>query len=223
MRLQTLTCREGHQWKRPTKRGRPPTTCPQHRIKRDSIKVGRRAQGRYPIEEWVRRMNESDSLTYEQIGEEVGISRERVRQLLNSVAPWHPWEALRNERRALRKEVDQFRGPCKVCGELITARGRTSYCCEEHYEISNALRFVTSDETYATHRRAVARWHAEHDDDPVTKRYAERVLAGEYEATQRYTFGRGATFEAVCEAIDNDWPILSEIDPRIIKDVRSKR
>lgn len=238
--VEILTCREcGGKWARHLVRGRKPHTCgpcragspsPRRYRRRREPAPRRTALDVYPVEEWVQRRCEGESLV--SIGEEYGLSRERVRQLTERLAPHKPWDAYAMERRGLKADASRYGPPCKVCGDLIDrateeGRNRTSYCSAEHFQIMMSVRWLTSPERYEAHRLHAARTTLSNPTADLSDEYRETlkaIVAGSPPPPARRFVVRGsAVWDAIEQALDGGWPLLDALDEDAVAYVRAHR
>lgn len=144
-----------------------------------------------------RRYIESD-LTYQDIGDEYGVSRERIRQIIAEVAP-NAFDQKRQhaEAEAKAKEAAEFIEACldamlygricAVCGSWVLRKRAEVTCSEECSDAWAVLRTLPEIDG-GEHRKAVARAILRHpdqyDDDQIE--HAIQVLEGKPPVRRRY-------------------------------------
>jgi hypothetical protein len=168
-----------------------------------------------------------DGWTLEQIGDEMGLTRERVRQICTRAPRW--LASLAAQRKAARERLRAFAATvnpryCPVCGKsFIPSGAHKRYCSHEHYQMMIALRRVYDPDFAAAHHKMVARWMLRNaDNDSLTDdqlRYARRVVADEAPplgVKGRWYHPGSKVHGLLRECWDNDWPIVERFHPDII-------
>lgn len=180
-----------------------------------------------------------EDVTLEVAGARFGLTRERVRQILEDEDPvaYHLLQDVRKRRTAsrarletldakLRHELALADVDCPTCGTRHAAvrsgNGNRRFCrprCQEIY--NQTLRYHREGEA-DKHLRSISAWvsrNAEKWSDGGRRdyqvRYANRVLAGETapigEVHGRWFVAGSAVEAAALEAWAGDWPILGEL------------
>ena len=155
------------------------------------------------------------------IGHEFGITRERVRQLLNLVDPDHTQKAVLYRQRLRKRQasavMDQqlierirVKKRCRVCLAYVL-RGKNVTCSSMCAELwtSAAVRFAIDDEAYAAHRINRAKTVLKNKDNygyqtrKSLLRHARRVVSGENtEPNRRYLVKNSLTSYLVEEIVE---------------------
>lgn len=170
--------------------------------------------------------------TLEAIGDEAGITRERVRQVTEKVEPSRPWDAATRVARSERDEVATVAeaalasvqaaatDPCPTCGGTVAHGGNRRFCtpdCRERFDI---LRYHIDEERRAAHRVLMARWTLDHPErnNDLQIRYAERVMEGTavHDDNRRWLIEGSAPFKVAVEAVVNGWP-LADLLPGAVR------
>jgi ERCC4-type nuclease/endogenous inhibitor of DNA gyrase (YacG/DUF329 family)/coenzyme F420-reducing hydrogenase delta subunit len=160
--------------------------------------------------------------TLQEIAEEAGISRERVRQLLKMLEPSAPWDAVARVERAERAEVEAVAAaaekqahletsePCPTCGGTVPQPGRR-FCSSDCRERWDVLRWHIEEKRRASHRWYAARWTVDNPDavEDFQLRHALRVLEGTAGSNEerRWLIEGSQPFKVAVEAVVNRWPL----------------
>lgn len=224
-RFLTLTCGEcGREFQRNPGPGRPPSRCPECRARPRSP---RPAPDRSHWVDAAARWSAGE--TYEQVGADYGVQRERVRQWVTGVlgkegvarikAEHHAAVVSRNvEQRAARLATKPVMA-CVVCGVEYRALRESQDVeswyrfCPEHRGrniVSNVGRLI-SPVRYEGHRRAVRRLGGYNSPAKYEGRWAVRVARG----TNRHLVQGSAIYNLVLEARRKDWPLWDAIPPEV--------
>lgn len=178
--------------------------------------LGAVAQARWFVSERLR------GRTLQELGEQVGLSRERVRQLTEQVDPSKPWEAVeRVEQRegtevaevaeAALAAIHQRREPaCPVCGSTVFGVTRR-FCSDDCRNKYNLLRYHIDPERRKLSKLRTSRWILENAEDlpEYQIRHAKRVVAGDaiIDGGRRWLVKGSETFKAAVEIVVNQWPL----------------
>ena len=166
--------------------------------------------------------------TLEAIGAEAGLSRERVRQITEKLAPEKPWvtakqRAVKLVEKARLTTAAEGRRYCATCGSWlpVSSGSHRRYCdatCRSYWD---SLRYHIDDQRRAQTKRKTARWVLENPEGKSVEaiRYARRVIEGtavENECRRRLVEGSSA-WNVATRAVLNNWPI-AKLLPRPIQD-----
>lgn len=170
--------------------------------------------------------------TLQEIADQVGLTRERVRQITNMVEPSKPWEAVDRVERLEREEVaaiaaaalEEVRSaqadPCPVCGGAVDGISRRRYCSTDCRHRYNVLRYHVEPDRRKMQRFRTSRWVVDHADEvpDFQLRHAKRVLAGaaRWNEQRRWLIVGSEAFAVAVEAVINGWP-LAELLPDLIR------
>lgn len=159
-------------------------------------------------------------LTLEQIGEMVGVTRERVRQVINEIEPGFTsrvvWER-KNEKELAALTISR----CGFCGTMFA--GATPTCSRECYDQREFLRYQFSDKYRDSTRRAIARWRLKNDDyGTAGPEHYERVLADPSDVNShgRWLVRGCKSHTAAVKAYLRGGAVFEELPPPIQEQVR---
>lgn len=205
-----------------TRRGR--ALCDDCKAARNPRPTKRAERRRQIVDTWLA----SDTL--EEAGQKLGITRERVRQILDEELP--PWYVkLHRQRQRARIRQRHFvatativgGAPCVICGKL-NSRPQLITCghdCATKYAV---LRVHIDDGHLegqrVRHRDAVARWQLEHGTDETQVRFARRWLARESVTRGRWLVPGSQAHRYATEAYEKRWPIFDRLPAQIQQQIR---
>lgn len=173
---------------------------------------------------WVRERMEGVALA--DIGARNGITRERVRQITEQVAPAKPWDAAKLSWRIDRDTIEAIRDqgdvPCPVCPDgRVPLRSNRRYCRDRCREVHETLAWHIDEGRRESNRRAMARWVLSKGDEQTAseRAHARRVLAGEgpEDPNRRRFHENSETFRVALEAHRDGWPIAQRL-PAVLRD-----
>ncbi len=169
--------------------------------------------------------------TYAVVGERYGITRERVRQVINKVLPKDVIEERKKEPGRIRQEIKMLSRPiveCVICEKQVYQRGRGRYrhqtCCPEHSVWWRSIRWHTP-EYREIHRTFVAEW-AIRNPDKATKEqlnFAYRFLEGTAGYHGRWFKPGSASHQCATAAYLNQWPIFDRLLPELQIQIRREQ
>jgi hypothetical protein len=153
--------------------------------------------------------------TLQQIADDNGLTRERVRQITLQAAPWEPWDALRRERQAQEAETLRVASErvCDVCGDEFdrTVRaGPTVRCSPTCSAVHRVLLYQASDDRRDRHRDIVRGWQERTGNVPGSR-------GGPREGDRTINVGSVAWAAAVV-ASRLGWPVADRVDPDVTDD-----
>jgi len=167
----------------------------------------------WPADLWVERLSKGETLR--EIGASVGITGERVRQVVTAYAPHKPWKdspTLAQTRKA--------RKPCRVCGGPVGPHC-SSYCSPEHREGWRLLRYHFDPDHRQAMRVSTAKSNLKHGRE---KGNEQKMLEAEGRSLipdRRWLVRGSKSYLLAQEAYENEWPIFDLLPERLQEQVRN--
>lgn len=160
-------------------------------------------------------------MTLEEIGAEVDVSREWVRQVINQLSPGLTSRVVaeRKNRRALENLTIS---KCGFCGTMFAEDKKT--CSQRCYEQRELLRYHFSEKYRSSSRRAIARWRLKNEDYGTTDReHHVRVLADpdDVDSQGRWLVRGSKAHTAAVEAFRRGGSVFEELPAPIQDQVRT--
>lgn len=168
--------------------------------------------------------------TLNDIGTLLDLSRERARQLGEKIAPWRPWEAIRQEERAQHALMEEIRTPilytCYICGHHAQGNPRNRrFCSSDCRRIYDLLRYSIDDDKRLKHRLATAKWAVDNPDKvPDFQLRAAHVLlynGPDHGSGNRWLVEGSAAFNAAVTACDKAWPVFKQLPSQIRAQIKT--
>ncbi len=166
--------------------------------------------------------------TYREVSERYGITRERVRQIVNLVYGPDAVQDRQSENRELRKLARAMERPlteCIICGARIpkVPSYKHQSCCPEHAFMWTRIRHHVA-EYRERHRINVAKWHVAHPEkvNGTMFRSAQRHLDGTVGYHGRWLVESSVSHSTATQAYREGWPIFERLVPEIQDQIRSE-